>query len=344
MKMRSENGEFDSRSYASAEVLPMKLIVNKPLIHSCLDHGKVLPIHLQLSPTNRCNFDCAYCSCSGRKKSLELPIDKIMKFIYEFSSLGGQSATITGGGEPLLHRHFAVMIDEILARNIRIGLVTNGTQWRRTEESRYFKNITWIRISSSDILEVLLKRVGSNLIEWFQNIDDMVALYPDVDWAFTHVLTKHPDERLIGDLIEFANDHNFTHVRVVNDIFEADQLHLTMETVRANILHRGIDERRVNWQSRSTWGKGQRKCWISLLKPVLGADEYLYPCCGVQYALETPSRDFESTMRMGHMNQLKDIILHQKHFDGSICVKCYYKNYNDVLDVMLNGLAHESFV
>jgi len=85
-------------------------------------------------------------------------------------------------------------------------------------------------------------------------------------------------------------------------------------------------------------------CLLSILKPVIGVDGYIYPCCGTQYALEDPARDYDRAMRMGKIEDLEDIILNQAFFNGSICHKCYYSQYNEALDVMIKGLKHESFV
>jgi organic radical activating enzyme len=66
--------------------------------------------------------------------------------------------------------------------------------------------------------------------------------------------------------------------------------------------------------------------------------------CGVQYALEEPSKSYSSEFCMG--DNYEDIWNNQKFFDGSICVKCYYQNYNNMLGIMwdLYSLNHENFV
>jgi len=34
----------------------------------------------------------------------------------------------------------------------------------------------------------------------------------------------------------------------------------------------------------------------------------------------------------------------QKFFDGSICLHCYYKFYNDLLGTLLQDVKHQKFV
>ena len=212
--------------------------------------------------------------------------------------------------------------------------------------------VTWFRISSSDHLPSQLKSIESSIPDWYAQISKSVRSHRNVDWAFSHVIAgknslsrKWHDFENVANLIKFATDHDFTHVRLVNDIFHADALADTMADLKEYLVDfAGLDVSKVNFQARSEWTRGFNPCYISLLKPVIGADGYLYPCCGTQYALAEPSRDYEKSMRMGYWTDFKSIVDTQRFFDGSVCSKCYYSGYNIFLDVMLNGLKHENFV
>ena len=85
-------------SYSSASVFPIKLLHNE-----IIKDGKIIPIHVQLIPTNKCNLNCKFCSCGDRRKDLELTLEECKKVIDIVSKRGTKSITITGGGEPLLH-------------------------------------------------------------------------------------------------------------------------------------------------------------------------------------------------------------------------------------------------
>jgi len=265
-------------------------------------------------------------------------VNQLIKVGYKY---GMKSVTITGGGEPLMHHNINEMIKLFNSRNIEVGLVTNGSLIERLST---LENITWIRISSTDYLKEQFKSIGTTLNNFLHRLDNVVENNKNVDWSFSHVLGKEPDFHLIRKLLDFANEHNFTHMRIVNDIFIADQL--TDEMNRIINYHRNlkIDDSIVNYQDRSEWTKGYNPCYLSILKPVIGADGYIYPCCGTQYALKEPSRDYEELMRMGHINNLEDVLSNQWFFDGSICYKCYYGNYNRVLKVLMKGLKHKEFV
>lgn len=339
-------GKFDYRSYAAANTFPVKVLTNKKLLMSCRNFKEIVPIHLQLNPTNKCNFSCPICSCSSRDRTMELKNTKILKFMELFQKLGGESVTITGGGEPFMHKQMYSIVEAILSLGIKVGIVSNGTMWHKPNRilNSHFDDVTWIRVSSSDDLRHELIKNGKDLDWWIQKQCEMVNGYPSIDWAFSHVVTSMPDYELIARLVDIANDLSFTHVRLVSDIFKAQTISGIMLSVQSYLDASEVDDKKVNYQDRADYTKGVNPCLISLLKPVVAADGNLYPCCGVQYALPNPMRDYEKSMAMGSMDNLEEMVKQQKFFDGSRCVKCYYNHYNDALDVLLNGVEHQEFI
>jgi len=247
-----------------------------------------------------------------------------------FQKLGCQSVTITGGGEPLLHPDINALIKILHGLQIQVGLVTNGTQFSKFSS---YKNVTWCRISSSDDREP----------EW-AGIMNAVQSGPGIDWAFSHVLTRKPDWDVLGRLVIFANEHNFTHVRIVGDLLDIEKSALRMNVARAHLLGAGIDDSKVIYQDRATFVMGAERCLISLIKPVVSAGGGIYPCCGVQYAQDPPGLDYVESMRMGSLEDIDRIWGEQTPFDGSRCVRCYYDDYNSALDLLTMPLSHAEFV
>lgn len=319
-------------SYAAASLFPMKILLNDSLIKH-IRNNKMIPIvHLQLNPTNRCTRNCSYCSCSEREKSLELPHRRIMNIMKKAKKYGCQSVTITGGGEPLMHQKINEIIRDIHGLGIEIGLVSNGDLLKKlTNES--LEKIRWCRISLSDY--------GPFNEIFIYNLEKHIDRGPAVDWSFSYVLCKEPEYEKLARAIKFANENNFTHVRVVSDLLDLENVP-DMEVVKKEMERMGVDDRLVNYQGRKDFGLGDERCLISLLKPVIGADGYIYPCCGTQYALKEPSKDYEKTMRMG--KDLEKLYHNQSYFNGSACAKCYYKDYNYLLNLLLTKIKHIDFV
>lgn len=303
-------------SYTSANGFPIKLLKDVDLLKS-INEREFIPLrHLQLCPTNRCNQSCEFCSCMDRDKKLELSLDEIKDVVTTAWLYGCKGITITGGGEPLLYSSLQQVIDYCIELKIKVGLVTNGIKLENMPN-----NVSWCRVSFDPNRTLPL------------NIEEVVKAHPEVDWAFSYVLYKESNN--LREMVELANKLNFTHVRIVSDILNPD---ITLMD-KAKKLLKGIDGR-VIYQPRTNPTYGRKKCLISLLKPIIGADGKIYPCCGIQYAKRNILKDFNSDMG----TDLNDIIVNQKYFDGSQCEVCYYDNYNFLLNSLLEKVNHLEWV
>ncbi len=321
----------EKESYTAASAFPVKVFFNKELMKNLTERKQIPPIHVQLNPTNRCNLNCPFCSCSARDKKIEMPFEKIVDVMQKFKKLGCKSVTITGGGEPLKHNHIDALIWAIHEMGIEMGLVTNGTLLNRLSK-KTIDMLRWCRISLGD----------HRKFEEIEGPLKMAWLRGNTDWAFSYVVGENPNLPLIQKMIEYANEYDFTHVRLVNDIFIANKLEGKMEAVKFVLKKLGVDDSKVIYQDRGTWTKGTKKCLISLLKPVVGANGKLYPCCGSQYMFKNPKRDYEG--EMGSVDEIEEIWANQRCFDGSKCDKCYYSHYNELLDILISDIKHQKFV
>ena len=313
---------MDKKSFTSASEFPVKILPHL---------GKqIRPIHVQLCLTNRCNLKCSFCSCGKRNKSQELDIIRLKKFLVTASDMGMEAITITGGGEPLLYPHLTDVIGLCGDLQVKIGLVTNGFLLPRLKG--LIERFTWIRVSmgndrDTDLLEKALNQV----------------IHEDTDWAFSYVIGDALNEENISWTVKYANLHNFTHVRVVPDLVSG--YNFTIDEITKHVLKaRCVNDSKVIYQNRNEFSRGAKDCWISLLKPLIAPDGYIYPCCGVQYAQHTNDRDFPKNMRMGKIEDFEKIIKAQIPFNGSKCKRCYYDNYNKLLGLAKTDYEHEEFV
>ena len=109
--------------------------------------GKIpAPVTVTIDPTNLCNLACQWCNAKtvregGGVISLKV-LAEIVKFISEW---GVKAVCIAGGGEPTLHPHFGELVAMLQAENIRIGVVTNGTNLDRWQQ--YLMFCDWVGIS-----------------------------------------------------------------------------------------------------------------------------------------------------------------------------------------------------
>lgn len=314
-------------SYTAASIFPVKVLQNINIV----EDNKINPYHIQLNPTNICNLNCDFCSCSARDRKTSINWDNLVNIMTLFIIKGCKSVTITGGGEPLLYPKINELIKWLGLNEIQIGLVTNGKELELLDPS-YSRYITWCRISVSD----------SRNMNW-GNIKNVVQQCPTIDWSFSYVVTRYLNLNNIEDTINFANSENFTHVRLVSDLLDLSKI-INMDDLKREISWLGVDDSKVIYQGRKQYTKGSKKCLISLLKPVVGADGKLYPCCGTQYAEKEPSLDYGEKMCMGGQEDIFNIWDNQICFDGSNCDRCYYNEYNELLELLTMKLDHKDFI
>jgi len=315
------DANIQTLSYTSASMLPAKLIQR-----GCAVDGLIRPVHAQILPTNRCNLNCRFCSCRNRDRGLELEWPRLERCLVTLRALGCQAITVTGGGEPLLYPYIEDLVNRAKELGLEVGIVTNGTMMRCWPGP-----VTWCRISASD---------EANRIPLFY---ETVSVSPWIDWAISYVVSSEPDIDNIAAHVQCANSLDMTHLRLVSDLVDLDRVP-SMNQIRDQIRARGIDDRKVIYQGRKEWTRGVPRCLISLLKPVIGPDGGIYPCCGVQYAAQEQALDMVAGWSMGQIEDLAEIYGRQRHFDGARCARCYYGDYNTVLAAMHGRLHHREFV
>jgi len=238
-----------------------------------------------------------------------------------------------------MHPQFSEILQIWAEAGIEIGLVTNALLFpHRVKIACVLELLTWCRISISDDRPGLCK--GGDLV---QAIDYATDLAPGVDWAFSYVVTREFDLDKFLFSILYATDREFTHMRAVSDLFDLDNVP-EMDSIRSQVRRAGVDDGIVVYQGRKDYERGDRNCRISLIKPVIGADGRVFPCCGAQYALKTPTKNMPDELCMGTIDDLPRILSEQNHFNGSVCHRCYYGEYNRMLSALIVPLEHVNFI
>ena len=313
---------MNKSSFTSADAIPIKL-----LYHNKLKHFS--PIHIQWIPTNHCNLKCICCSCKNRDKKKEMDFAVTSNVIEEFAKCGVKAVTLTGGGEPLMYPDIEDTIDTFIGCGINVGLVTNGLLLHKIHKSTLEK-LMWCRISSMD---------ERDLTNIYRKKLKGVVQSTTIDWAFSHVVSANPNLFAIKRLIEFANQQEFTHVRLVSDLLNTSQVDTTFSLIHKHL--KGIDQK-VIYQPRDK-PKKCKSCLIGYIKPLIGPDFKMYHCCGVQYALKEKSLDLPDSLMMGVATDLNSIYQTAKPFSVN-CTACYYTCYNDILGAIQKGISHKDFV
>lgn len=108
------------------------------------DPNTVISTHI--SPEGACNLKCPYCSVTYRKVSNRIEFDVIEAYVDTLVKYGLKAVILTGGGEPTIYPRFNDLVRMVVARGLKIALITNGTQARRVDAD-IWKHFSWIRTS-----------------------------------------------------------------------------------------------------------------------------------------------------------------------------------------------------
>jgi radical SAM protein with 4Fe4S-binding SPASM domain len=103
---------------------------------------------VQWLATYKCNFHCPYCEASaGNPADNELSTEEAKQFIDDLAGMKIKRLAVSGG-EPLVRHDILELLAYANAKNISLGLVTNGyrvkTMWNRLRRLRYFLYFTSI--------------------------------------------------------------------------------------------------------------------------------------------------------------------------------------------------------
>lgn len=157
--------------------------------------------YLRLSISNRCNFNCFFCS-PGRIVSRELTLDELRRFSEIFSALGIEHVRITGG-EPLLREDLPKIL-ELFSKKFQISITTNGSLLRDLAKTLSEFNVRSINLSLHSLDEERFYRMtGGNLNDVLDGLD--AALREKLYVKLNCVVSRYNAEE-IPTLVRFAGE------------------------------------------------------------------------------------------------------------------------------------------
>lgn len=157
--------------------------------------------YLRLSISNRCNFNCFFCSPS-RATACELTLDELRYFSEIFSALGIEHVRITGG-EPLLRRDLPQIL-EMFSKNFQLSVTTNGSLLKDLARTLSKFNVRSINLSLHSLDEEKFYRMTcGNLSEVLEGLN--AALKEKLNVKLNCVVNQH-NVGEIPDLVRFATE------------------------------------------------------------------------------------------------------------------------------------------
>jgi len=127
---------------------------------------------IQIEPTTRCNFKCAFCP----RRHLELgdmDYDIYIRILNEYTDV--RYLQLYGEGEPLMHPLFYSMIREAKKRGITISTITNGSLLDNNIENILASGLNSVHISLESTDPATFKKIrGGDINNILNSIDILI--------------------------------------------------------------------------------------------------------------------------------------------------------------------------
>lgn len=108
---------------------------------------KVVPIHFELSLTNKCQQNCSFCYIDWSHGAQLMSLPTITSLFESAGSIGVKSCLIAGEGEPTLNKHYIEAIKTANENGVDVALNTNAISFPAEEQAKTLPLLSWVRFS-----------------------------------------------------------------------------------------------------------------------------------------------------------------------------------------------------
>jgi MoaA/NifB/PqqE/SkfB family radical SAM enzyme len=133
---------------------PMKLLAHRDKIAAMLSGGFVYPVSVEFDASNMCPHDCPFCSFGTSQSHgyrqqnwVQFPTERALSLMEELAACGVKAVTFTGGGEPLVHKSIAAIMEKAASVGLEFGVVTNGFALKGAAQDVIAKHAKFVRVS-----------------------------------------------------------------------------------------------------------------------------------------------------------------------------------------------------
>ena len=310
-----------------------------PMI-AALRNGVGMPPSLQVSPTNRCNLRCVFCSVDERDLKLEWDLADLCDAITTMHALGVRTVEFSGGGDPTVYPHLPNLVKACQAMGLQLGMITNGILLKELPRET-LEAFTWIRVSmvTLDYYDTLVLPEP-----WPSNVTlGMSYVLSQINYTGGKRRANNDDYEGLKRARDYAIRYGARYVRCVPECFtpgedKMAEVHAYWEPLVASLGPPLFFQHK--WQKQAT------ACWMDAVKPCLHTDGFLYPCNSV--SLNTAAhRDFDPQWRLVHWTGALDYFSRRGAgslgYVGRLCDRCTFTRNNAEIESLLVPLEHEAF-
>jgi len=266
------------------------------------------PVNIRIKPINHCNHNCWYCAYRVDNLQLgedidykdKISQDKMFEIVDDVVEMGVAAVTFSGGGEPLIYKPIAEVVERLAAGGVRIGCLSNGSNLKGKVADAFAEHGTWVRISldgwdgpSYAAARQIKDDAFDKLIT---NMRDFSARKPNCVLGTSLIIGENNYEHIF-ETCALLKDVGAEHVKLSAAV-------VANEGAVSNLYHRKIKER-VFQEIEKTRGledenfkilnhyhdlserfdKPYHTCPVIQFIPVIGADLKVYTCQDKAYTV-----------------------------------------------------------
>ena len=249
--------------------------------------ARLAPVRLEMHLTDACNHNCPWCEARSYREAASLDTAQATSTVRAFAALGGKCLILSGGGEPLCHPYFDLVVSAAKVYGLFVAVVTNGQLLGKWHPSLCQVDTVRVSLDASDEFEHCQMH-GSPPGAWATIVAAVGGLAqahprPELGLGFLVNPPLH-HYKSIDRLLDLAEDLgvDYAHIR---------PLCLPKQPVKAAVYHLlAYAEQEGEQRKVRVYAGGKRdnsvfelrdfdRCWMGYLTTVVGANGDFRVCC-----------------------------------------------------------------
>lgn len=321
--------------------------------------------HVELILADLCQQSCKFCSyrLDGYTSNQLfddrniMPTAKALEILDDCKEIGVEAIQFTGGGEPTIHKDFALIANRVLELGMKFSLVSNGVRIDETI-AETVRKASWVRISLDAATEETYYSIRRCHPSHWQRAQNAIRLLSSMEGVLGVGFVVTPDNwNEITRATCLAKELGAHNIRISAQFSQQDEK--LFEGFHAEAAESAKTAERIYSDSRFTVYNrfGERLedltlkhpedqlCGYQFFTTYIGADLNVYRCCGYAYN----ERGLMGSLKNQRfkdfwMNQAR--FDEQKAFDARGCERCQFRTINKTLAYVLDEKPrlHEEFV
>jgi molybdenum cofactor biosynthesis enzyme MoaA len=172
------------------------------------------PLSVNLDVTTACNYRCDHCvDMDILNTGIRYEHEQLKSSLTTLIDRGLRSVIIIGGGEPTVYPGFADIVQHLKARDIQIGVVTNGSRMDRIAEvADVLTKGDWVRLSldsgDNETFRAMHKPVSKKVtLDWIcSQIPAIKKINPDFQIGYSFIVVWKDCEANDTEIIDNTDE------------------------------------------------------------------------------------------------------------------------------------------